>query len=86
MKHVCLTLLLLCPAFAAESPTPPIGQLTTPGWRYEEVRRYKAPEAGQGVAVDREYFYAINNHTIGKYRKTTGERVAQWEGGEKSFT
>jgi len=60
---------------------PPIGQLTTPGWRYEELRRFKAPEAGQGVAVDREFFYAINNHTIGKYRRTTGERVAGWEGG-----
>lgn len=82
MKRVSLSvLLLLCPAFAAETPTPPIGQLTTPGWRYEEIRRYKAPEAGQGVAVDREFFYAINNHTIGKYRKATGERVAQWEGG-----
>jgi hypothetical protein len=61
--------------------TPPVGQLTTPGWRYEELRRFKAPEAGQGVAVDREFFYAINNHTLGKYRKTTGERVAGWEGG-----
>lgn len=69
------------PAEAVVSP--PVGQLTTPGWRYEELRRFKAPEAGQGVAVDREFFYAINNHTIGKYRKTTGERVAQWEGGAK---
>ena len=25
--------------------------------------------------------FKINNHTIGKYRKTTGERVAGWEGG-----
>lgn len=65
----------------AETMSPPIGQLTTPGWRYEELRRFKAPEAGQGVAVDKEFFYAINNHTIGKYRKATGERVAQWEGG-----
>ncbi len=40
-----------------------------------------APEAGQGVAVDREFLYAINNHTIAKYRKTGGERVAVWEGG-----
>src|SRR5207249_1154302 len=27
------------------------------------------------------FFYAINNHTIAKYRKATGERVALWEGG-----
>lgn len=46
MNRLSLLLLLLCPAFAAETPTPPIGQLTTPGWRYEEIRRYKAPEAG----------------------------------------
>jgi hypothetical protein len=67
----------------AGEPVPPLGQLTTPGWKYDELRRYRAPEAGQGVAVDREFFYAINNHTIGKYRKDTGERVAQWEGGAK---
>ena len=68
--------------FAADAKlSPPVGELTTPGWRYEELRRFKAPEAGQGVAVDRDFFYAINNHTIGKYRKATGERVAGWEGG-----
>jgi len=60
----------------------PLAPITTPGWRYEELRRYKAPEAGQGVAVDREFFYAITNHTIGKYRKDTGARVAGWEGGK----
>jgi outer membrane protein assembly factor BamB len=54
----------------------------TPGWNYQELRRFKASEAVQGVAVDREFFYAINNHAIGKYRKDTGERVAQWDGGE----
>src|SRR5262245_64719748 len=82
MKSFCAFLACVSLAVAAESVTlPPVGQLTTPGWKYEELRRFKAPEAGQGVAVDREFFYAINNHTIGKYRKETGERVAQWEGG-----
>ena len=51
------------------------------GWNYTELRRYSAAEAGQGVAVDREFFYAINNHAIGKYRKDSGERVAAWDGG-----
>jgi hypothetical protein len=83
MKFFLLFSLLAVMVLAGEPAlSPPIGQLTTPGWRYEELRRFKAPEAGQGVAVDREFFYAINNHTIGKYRKTTGERVAQWEGGK----
>jgi len=82
MKFILLFSLLAAIGLAGEPAiSPPIGQLTTPGWGYEELRRFKAPEAGQGVAVDREFFYAINNHTIGKYRKTTGERVAQWEGG-----
>lgn len=51
-------------------------------WRHEEVRRFKAAEANQGVAADAEFFYAIDNHAIGKYRKTTGERVAGWDGGK----
>jgi hypothetical protein len=60
---------------AAPLPPPP-----TPVWRYEELRRFKAAEAGQGVAVDREFFYAINNRAIGKYRKDTGAKVGAWEG------
>ena len=82
MKLPLFFLVLVATMWAGEPVViPPIGQLTTPGWRYEELRRFKAPEAGQGVAVDREFFYAINNHTIGKYRKASGERVAGWEGG-----
>lgn len=78
-----LLLILAAPAFAADPATAAKQPLpATPGWRYEELRRYPAPEAGQGVAVDAEFFYAINNHTIGKYRKATGERVALWEGGK----
>lgn len=49
------------------------------GWRSEEVRRFKAPEANQAVAVDAEHFYAIGNHAIAKYGKRTGERIAGWE-------
>src|SRR5687767_7298498 len=65
---------------AEKAPKQPLP--ATAGWSYTELRRYKAPEAGQGVAVDREFFYAVNNHTIGKYRKDSGERVALWEGGK----
>lgn len=73
-----LPLLVASFALAAESALKSIS--ATPGWRYEELRRFKAPEAGQGVAVDAEFFYAINNRTIAKYRKASGERVAIWEG------
>ena len=48
--------------------------------RLEEVRRFSAEEARQGVSVDDRYFYAISNRHIGKYDKQTGERVGGWEG------
>ncbi len=44
----------------------------------ETIRRYKAPEARQAVAVDRTHFYAITNSKIGKYEKATGKPVATW--------
>lgn len=48
-------------------------------WTHEELKRFPAEEAVQGVAVDGDHFYAISNRAIGKYRKDTGERVARWE-------
>lgn len=52
------------------------------GWRHEELRRFKAEEAHQGVAVDAAHFYAITNAAIGKYRKDTGARVGGWKDAE----
>lgn len=72
---------LAVPLAAAEPRTTSLAKPGAEGWRYEEMRRIPAAEAGQGVAVDGDFFYAINNHTIGKYRKTSGERVVRWEGG-----
>jgi hypothetical protein len=71
--------LLACPIVAAEDASKPIA---TPGWRFEETSRFTAPEARQGVAADTEYLYVVSNHTLGKYRKSDGSRVATWEGGE----
>ncbi len=48
-------------------------------WISTELRRYSAPEAKQGVAVDQTYFYVIDNRQIAKYRKDTGEKIAHWE-------
>ena len=48
-------------------------------WTHTELKRLKAEEAHQGVAVDAEHFYAITNAAIGKYRKDSGERVAGWK-------
>jgi len=46
--------------------------------RLETIRRFRAEEARQAVAVDAEHFYAIDDRRIGKYAKRTGERVASW--------
>jgi hypothetical protein len=43
-------------------------------------RIYGAPEARQGVAVDRDHFYAVVNTAIGKYRRGDGALVARWAG------
>ena len=80
MKPSPIFFALLCTfvghSFAAE----PTGNAAAGEWRHEELRRFPAEEAKQGVAVDAEFFYVIDNHTIGKYRKDTGARVAGWEG------
>lgn len=68
--------ILLPPLIALE---PASGGGTSDGWRHEEMKRFKADEAHQGVAVDAAHFYAITNTAIGKYRKDTGERVGGWK-------
>ncbi len=45
-----------------------------------EIARFDAPEAGQGVAVDKDHVYAVGNFVIAKYARDTGERVALWRG------
>lgn len=44
------------------------------------LRRFPAAEAGQGVAVDKDAFYAVNNFAIGKYDKRTGKKLGEWKG------
>ncbi len=66
--HLLFAMLLAVRAHAAEVPTP--GAV--------ELRRYEAPEAGQGVAVDSEHFYAIGNRVVAKYSKETGKLVKRW--------
>ena len=75
MKRI-LSLLVLCfaacslSAFSAEPAS---------DWTSREIARFKAAEANQGVAVDNEFFYAITNRQIGKYRKSDGSRVDGWK-------
>ena len=39
---------------------------------------FPATEAHQGVAVDKDHFYAIGSREIGKYDKKTGRKIKQW--------
>ncbi len=48
--------------------------------RGEEIMRFPAAEALQGVAIDRSHFYAVVNTAIGKYDRKSGERVSGWAG------
>ncbi|KIX04562.1 uncharacterized protein Z518_05432 [Rhinocladiella mackenziei CBS 650.93] len=45
------------------------------------VRAVNTTDANQGVAVDRDYFYSIDNYSITKHNKTTGRALRQWYGG-----
>lgn len=46
------------------------------------VRILDAPDANQGVAVDADYLYSIDNYSITKHNKPTGEPLLQWYGDE----
>jgi len=48
-----------------------------------QIGEFVAPEANQGVGVDAQHFYAVDNETIGKYDKTTGKLVKKWQGPKK---
>lgn len=51
----------------------------------ETVAQFPSPDARQAVAVDENYFYAVNNSAISKHDKTTGEFVAGWNGEEEGL-
>lgn len=48
----------------------------------ELLRTLEIPEANQGIAVDAEHFYAVDNRAIAKYDKRTGKRVDTCAGAE----
>jgi hypothetical protein len=43
---------------------------------------FNATDANQGVAVDEDYIYSIDNFAISKRDKATGKALLQWYGGE----
>jgi hypothetical protein len=52
----------------------------------EVVRRFHAAEANQAVAVDANFFYAIDGAAIGKYDKRSGARVGGWNDSSGTIT
>lgn len=64
------------PSYNPEPPSDP-QELTA-----QTIRTYDAFDADQGVAVDRRYFYSIDNYSITKHDRATGKAVLQWYGGE----
>jgi len=49
----------------------------------EQIGEFAVPEANQGVGVDANHLYAVNNYVIGKYDKQTGKLVKRWQGDRK---
>jgi len=84
-------LLSLAVASAAWAATPAAGKAAADASAprvlaaAELLRRYEAPEARQGVAVDREHVYAVTNNTIAKYDKASGRKLAEWNGDRRQF-
>lgn len=71
LPHLCASLVLAASACTAEEP---------PVFHAELLQTFDASNARQGVAVDAEHFYAVNNYAITKHDKTTGEIVGEWAG------
>lgn len=65
--------LIAAPAFAQEEAPEP------PTMASETVAVHPIPEANQGVGVDAEHFYAVDNRTIAKYAKETLELVGRFD-------
>lgn len=58
-----------------EYVAPPVQRLTA-----KTVRSYDAPEATQGVAASRRFFYAIDNTILAKYDIASGRFIDRWAG------
>jgi hypothetical protein len=63
---ILVTLITFCSPAFAQSVT--------------ENLKFQVQEAKQAVAVDKDYFYVVNNSTITKHVKADGKLVATWDG------
>jgi len=56
------------------------GVAGVPEFQAEVIAEFEVANARQGIAVDRQFFYAVTNYAISKHDKASGELVASWEG------
>ncbi|MCC7007445.1 MAG: cycloisomerase [Acidobacteria bacterium] len=70
-------LAVACPALALLAVGQPPARAQAASFTL--VAEFAAPEAGQGVAVDRDSFYAVDSRAIARYDKRTGTRRARWQ-------
>lgn len=80
MARITLALLAIIPSQVFAQTTPPQSPQPPTLSAATAVKRWPAPEARQGVAVDAQHFYAVVNSRIGKYRKADGVKVGEWVG------
>jgi hypothetical protein len=67
----------------AAAPTAPAVAASDPQQlQGKTLRTYPAFDADQGVAVDADYFYSVDNYSITKHDRKTGKALLQWYGGE----
>lgn len=79
-RGAILASLAILAALPAAAQPPPVAAMTS-----EVIRRWKAPEATQGVAVDARHVYAVANSRIAKYDRTSGRKVSEWTGDKARF-
>ena len=79
-RGAILAAMALLAASPATAQPAPVAVMTS-----EVVRRWKAPEATQGVAVDARHVYAVANSRIAKYDRVSGRKVSEWTGDKVRF-
>lgn len=57
-----------------------LSRADTPVFDAQIEREFPTFDARQGVAVDASHFYAVNNFSLTKHDKQTGEALLQWDG------
>lgn len=78
---VGITLLSLATATGSSRATPS-DDSAVPELGGETIGTFTTFDANQGIAVDETAFYAVNNFSVTKHDKVTGEALLQWAGPE----